>query len=94
MMSRLTFYVKLALVLLVILGGLVFHVRNGQSVVIDFYLASYEIPLSLVLALALLSGAILGVLAGLPGRLKLKRDKARLSKELGATRPTRNPTEQ
>lgn len=76
------FYVKLALALLVILGGLAFHVRNGQPVVIDFYLAGYDVPLSMALALALLAGAILGVLAGLPGRLRLKREKAGLRKEL------------
>ena len=76
------FYLKLALALLVILGGLAFHVRNGQPVVIDFYLASYDIPLSMAIALALLAGAILAVLAGLPDRMRLKREKARLSKEL------------
>ena len=76
------FYLKLALALLVILGGLAFHVRNGQPVVIDFYLVSYDIPLSMAIALALLAGAILAVLAGLPDRMRLKREKARLSKEL------------
>lgn len=76
------FYPKLALALLVILGGLAFHVRNGQSVVIDFYLASYNIPLSMAIALALLAGAILAVLAGLPARMRLKREKVKLGKQL------------
>ena len=81
------FYLKLALALLVLLGGLAFHVRNGQPVTIDFYLASYEIPLSMVVALALLTGAILGVLAGLPTRIRLQRDKAKLGRELKRLQP-------
>ena len=81
------FYVKLALVLLVVLIGLAFHVRNEQLVVIDFYLGNFEIPLSLALAVTLLTGALLGVLAGLPTRLRLRRDRAKLSKQLKRLQP-------
>ena len=81
------FYVKLALVLLVVLLGLAFHLRNEQLVVIDFYLGSFEMPLSLALAITLLAGALLGVLAGLPARLRLKRNKAKLSKQLERFQP-------
>ena len=80
-------YVKLALVLLVVLLGLVFHLRNEQLVVVDFYLGNFEIPLSLALAVTLLAGALLGVLAGLPARLRLKRDKAKLGKQLKRFQP-------
>ena len=83
----LMFYVKLALVLLVVLLGLAFHLRNEQLVVIDFYLGSFEMPLSLALAITLLAGALLGVLAGLPARLRLKRNKAKLSKQLERFQP-------
>ena len=78
---------KLALLLLVVVLGLAFHVRNEQLVVIDFYLDSFEIPLSLALVVTLLAGALLGVLAGLPARLKLKRDKAKLGKQLKQYQP-------
>ncbi|MCY4153732.1 MAG: LapA family protein [Gammaproteobacteria bacterium] len=81
------FYVKLTLALCIVLAGLAFHVRNAQPVVIDFYLASYEIPMSLLVAVALLIGALLGVLASLPARLKLQRDKARLGRELKKLQP-------
>ena len=79
--------VKFALVLLVVVAGLVFHVRNDQLVVVDYYLANHEIPLSVALAMALLCGAILGVLSGLPSWLKLKRDKAKLSRQLRKYEP-------
>ncbi|MDE0154834.1 MAG: LapA family protein [Gammaproteobacteria bacterium] len=81
------FYVKLALVLLVVLLGLAFHLRNEQLVVVDFYLGSFEMPLSLALAVTLLAGACLGVLAGLPKWLALKRDKAKLSRQLKKLQP-------
>lgn len=81
------FYVKLALVLLVVLLGLAFHLRNEQLVVIDFYLGSFEMPLSLALAVTLLAGACLGVLAGLPKWLALKRDKAKLGRQLQKIQP-------
>ena len=75
-------YLKFALVLLVVLIGLAFHLRNEQLVLVDFYLGSFELPLSLALALTLLAGALLAVIAGLPKWLALKRDKARLGRQL------------
>ena len=80
-------YVKYALILLVVLLGLAFHLRNEQLVVIDFYLGSFELPLSLALAAALLAGAVLGVMAGLPAWLRLKRDKAKLGRQLKKLQP-------
>ena len=74
-------YLKFALVLLVVLIGLAFHLRNEQLVLVDFYLGSFELPLSLALALTLLAGALLAVIAGLPKWLALKRDKARLGRQ-------------
>ena len=76
--------IKYALILLVAVAGLAFHGRNGQLILVDFYLVSYEIPLSLALAAALLAGALLAVLSALPSWLKLKRDKAKLGRQLKA----------
>ena len=73
---------KIVLILFVILIGLAFHLRNEQLVVIDYYLGSNEIPLSLALATALFIGAILGVLSGLPILIKLKRGKAKLGRQV------------
>ena len=73
---------KIVLVLIVILIGLAFHLRNEQLVVIDYYLGNNEMPLSLALVVALFIGAVLGVLSGLPILIKLKRDKAKLGRQL------------
>ena len=86
--------IKYALILLVVLIGLAFHVRNGQHIVVDYYLGSGEIPLSMALAVALLGGAILGVLSGLPAWLKLKRDRAKLNRQLKAYQADNTPDTQ
>ena len=86
--------IKYALILLVALIGLAFHVRNGQYVVVDYYLGSGEMPLSMALAVALLGGAILGVLSGLPAWLKLKRDRAKLNRQLKAYQADNTPDTQ
>ena len=86
--------VRIALILLVVVAGLAFHVRNDQLVVVDFYLGNYEIPLSLALAIALLGGAVLGVLSGLPSWLKLKRAKAKLGRQLKAHQPDPQASEE
>lgn len=75
-------FINAALILLVVLLGLVFHLRNGQQVSIDYYLDAVEIPLSLALALALLMGAACGAAAGLPALFRLRRDKAKLGRRL------------
>lgn len=86
--------VKFALILLVVVAGLAFHVRNDQLIVVDFYIRNFEIPLSLALAMALLGGAILAVLSGLPSWLKLKHDKARLGRQLKAHQPDPQASEE
>lgn len=73
---------KFALLLLVLLLGLALHARNGQPVAVDYYLGSAQLPLSLGLALALLVGAVLGVLAALPRLLALRHRCARLERSM------------
>lgn len=76
-MSRL---VKLSLVLVVFLLGLAFHLRNDQLVNFNYYLGSIDLPFSFFLLLALLGGALLGLLACLPLIAGLKRENMKLSR--------------
>lgn len=78
-MSRL---VKLCLFLFVVLIGLIFHLRNEQPVVIDYYLGSLEMPFSASIVFVLSIGVVLGVLVSLPVQLRLKRENARLLKQI------------
>jgi len=49
--------------LVVVVVGILFAVLNAEPVVLNYYFGSRAMPLSLVLVLAMLVGAVLGVLA-------------------------------
>jgi len=90
---------RILMVFLVVITGLAVHLRNDQSVTFDYYLGTVDLPFSFFLVTALVSGAVLGIIACLPMLLYLKKDnralKSRLrisEKELDNLRiiPTRN----
>ncbi len=76
---------KLCIFLFIVLLGLVFHLRNDQYVLIDYYLGSIEIVFSVSIVLSLALGVALGYLVGLPARLKVKRENTRLKKEISVS---------
>ncbi len=49
--------------LVLIVAGILFAVLNAEPVVLNYYFGRQAMPLSLVLVLAMLVGAVLGVLA-------------------------------
>jgi uncharacterized membrane protein YciS (DUF1049 family) len=79
MMSRM---IGLLFVLLVVLAGIAFHLRNAQPVVLYYFLDQAEMPFSVWLLLALTVGAVLGMLACLPalvsGRILIGRLRRRV----------------
>jgi putative membrane protein len=76
-MSKLIYTV---LVLAVILFGIIFAVLNAESVQLNYYFGSQQLPLSLALVLAMVVGAILGVLASISLILRSRKEVARLRK--------------
>ncbi len=72
------FYLLLFLLLIVI--GIAFSVLNAEAVEFNYYFSSRQIPLSLILVLAMFAGAVLGVLASTSLIIKLKREAAQLRK--------------
>ena len=72
------FYLLLFLLLIVI--GIAFAVLNAEAVEFSYYFSSRQIPLSLILVLAMFAGAVLGVLASTSLIIKLKREMAQLKK--------------
>jgi len=72
------FYLLLFLILIVI--GIAFAVLNAEAVEFNYYFSSRQIPLSLVLVLAMFIGAVLGVLASTGVIISLKREAAQLRK--------------
>ncbi|BAW80247.1 hypothetical conserved protein [Candidatus Nitrosoglobus terrae] len=68
--------------IVVFILGVTFAGRHAESVVIDYHFGKLPIPLSLLLALILLMGTILGILASLSTIMKLKRENRRLRKSV------------
>ncbi len=75
-------FFKILFFLVVVVFGLELHVRNSQLVTFNYYLGSVELPVSLLVALSLLGGAALGILASLriiiASRRKLREAKKSL----------------
>ncbi len=76
-MKRIVIFV---LLLLVTLLGLSFALMNAESVQLNYYLGTLQAPLSLVVVLAIILGAGLGVLASLSIVVGQKRELAKLRK--------------
>ncbi len=72
------FYLLVFLLLIVI--GIAFAVLNAEAVEFNYYFSSRQIPLSLILVLAMFTGALLGVLASTGVIISLKREAAQLRK--------------
>ncbi len=70
------------IVLICLLSGLVLQLRNPSPVTLDLYFGRWTLPLSLLLVLSLALGALLGVLAMLPGRWRLGRRLHGVEREL------------
>lgn len=70
-----------SILILVILAfvGFSFAILNAQSVAVDYYIGSSEIPLSLLLVGTLILGIFIGLIILLPSILRLKFTIRRLS---------------
>lgn len=68
------------LTLLVVIFGIVFAVLNADNVQLNYYLGSVELPLSFVLVLAMIIGAILGIFASLSFIIGSRRNAAKLKR--------------
>lgn len=66
--------VNLVVLLVLVLLGIVFAVLNADRVQLNYYFGSVDIPLSLVLVVAMIIGAILGVLASLKMLVSARRE--------------------
>lgn len=76
---------KLLFVLVIsfaVLVAVMFTVLNSAEVSLDFYFTSVRFPLSLMLVITLVIGAVLGVIASLGMILKLKKENVKLKKDI------------
>ena len=73
--------IRLILFLLVMLVGAVLAVMNADLVNLNYYFGSRELPLSVLLVGAVFVGAVLGMVAGLGGMMRVKRENANLRQQ-------------
>ncbi|MES9936490.1 MAG: LapA family protein [Sedimenticola sp.] len=73
--------IKLIILLLLMAVGVVLTVLNSESVVLNYYFGSRELPLSVVLVAAVAFGALLGLVASLGGFFRLKRQNSELRRK-------------
>ena len=78
-------FVFLFILALVVLG-LSFAVLNATPVTFNYYFGFREIPLSLIVVLSILSGALLSVVVSVGTIVRLKSSAARLKKQLETMR--------
>lgn len=81
-MSRL---VSLILIAFFVLLGLAFAVVNAKPVELNYFLASREVPLAMVLVLTLVVGALMGIVFSLGMVIRLKRETLRLRRQIQLT---------
>jgi putative membrane protein len=72
--------IYILLIVLLVVIGLVFAVLNADPVQLNYYFSSASIPLSLLLLLAIIIGAVLGILASASVIVSNKREIAHLRK--------------
>jgi putative membrane protein len=67
------------IILLILILGVTFASLNAEPVVVNYYLGSSKLPLSLLLVLILGCGALLGILVSIPIWARLKKENYTLS---------------
>lgn len=72
-------------ILLIALFGIIFAILNSDSVEFHYYFGSQPIPFSLAIIIAMLIGAVLGLLASLGIIIKAKRQVAKLKRTVEVT---------
>ncbi|HKJ77164.1 MAG TPA: LapA family protein [Gammaproteobacteria bacterium] len=69
-------------ILVVVVLGLGFAVLNAESVAVNFYFGTLQAPLSMVVVLAMVVGALLGVAASLKMVLAQRRRAGKLQHQV------------
>ena len=74
--------VYLIIFLILVIFGIVFAVLNAEPVNLNYYFGSKEVALSLILVLAMIVGAILGVIASASMIISNRREVVKLRKSV------------
>ena len=72
----------IVLITTAIIGSILFSVLNTDPVYLNYYYGKSAFPLFLLLAVAFIIGSVLGVLSCLSIVIRMKRENARMKKEI------------
>ena len=72
--------IYLFLFLLLVIVGIAFAVLNADAVSLNYYFGTEQLPLSLILVVTMMIGALLGVIASSGLFMRHRRDIAKLKK--------------
>ncbi len=74
--------VNILLLITLIVLGLSFAVLNADPVTLNYYFGNKQIPLSMIVVVALATGAVIGVLVSMGILLRQKQQTFRLRRQL------------
>ena len=77
-----TFIPKLIFIIVMLLFGLAFHVKNHQLVTLNYYVGEIQLSFSIIIVLAICIGVLLGILASIPIIIRNKQLNSRFEKEI------------
>ena len=73
---------KLIFIIVMLVFGLAFHIKNHQLVTLNYYIGEVQLSLSVLVFLAVCIGVFLGILVSIPLLVKLKRLNTKLERNI------------
>jgi putative membrane protein len=73
--------IRLLILAVLVVIGATFALNNSDTVTLGYYFGSQEMPLSLLLIITLIVGAVIGMLSATITILKLKRENSSLRRK-------------
>ena len=74
-------YILIFIALVVFILAVSFHLKNDHVVTLNYYLATIDLPLSMVVIGCLIIGMVLGMILFFPRIIGLKAENLRLKKQ-------------
>jgi len=74
--------VNVLVILTLLVLGLTFAILNAEPVTINYYVGKDTLPLSFLLTIAFLTGALVGLLIALVGFFRARRENRQLRKRI------------
>ncbi len=73
--------IRLLILAVLVVIGAIFALNNSDTVTLGYYFGSQDMPLSLLLIITLIVGAIIGMLSATVTILRLKRENSSLRRK-------------